>query len=61
MVRSLPEDCVSSPPFWDARFLGNRLLTSPDCDSMSQTNFDPIDTGKPYVRLHRMRNLESRR
>ena len=60
MVWSRPEDCESSPPFWDVPFLGNRLLTPPNCVSMNQANFDPIDTGKPYVRLHRMRNLESR-
>ena len=43
------------------RFLGNRLLTPSKCVSMSQANFDHFETGKPYVRLHRMRNLESRR
>ena len=44
-----------------ACILGDRLLTPPNCVSMNQAILDHIDTGKPYVRLHRMRYLESRR
>ncbi len=58
---SLAEVYESSPPVWTAAILGICLLTAPNCDSMNQAILDHIYTGKPYVRLHRMRYLESRR
>ena len=45
MVWSRPEVYESSPPFWDAPILGNRLLTHLNCVSMKQAILDQIDTG----------------